>query len=115
MISKYEKIISRGLRSIIDGFKDGAQIEESREFSNLLTELEFYLPGVLGEVHKEWKYEGLDGILPIIARKIGPGEIEIIGSCILISDQTMCGGPGLTDSWRAKFYAAAAGALSASY
>lgn len=31
----------------------------------------------------------MDGILPLWTRRIGPGEIEIYGLCILISDQTL--------------------------
>jgi hypothetical protein len=51
--------------------------------------LETFLLEVLREVHPEWEGESLDGILPIIARKTGPREAEILGHCILITDQTV--------------------------
>jgi len=51
--------------------------------------LEFFLPHVLREVHPEWKHESLDGILPAIALKRADLELELIGCCILISDQTV--------------------------
>ena len=89
MASKTEEIVSRSLRSILDGLTQGAIIEDSENFRELLTGLEFFLPAVLGEVHGEWKDESLDGIFPTVARKTGPDEAEIIGLCILISDQTL--------------------------
>jgi hypothetical protein len=52
-------------------------------------DLNGYIPEVLREIHSEWKYESLDGIYPEIARKNGDLEIEIIGLCIFIQDQTL--------------------------
>ena len=53
-----------------------------------LARLEWFLPAVLREVHVQWRHESLDGLLPYVARKTGENEAEIIGHCILISDQT---------------------------
>ena len=64
-------------------------LEDTEELRNALSALEWFLPGVLQEIHSEWKYESLDGIYPALARKIGDDEIEIIGLCCLISDQTL--------------------------
>ena len=44
---------------------------------------------MLPEVHGEWGNESLDGILPLVARKTAVRELEIVGHCILISDQTL--------------------------
>jgi hypothetical protein len=89
MVSPTEVTVSCSLRLVLDGLAVGEAIADSEAFRNLLTGLEFFLPAVLGEVHGQWKYESLDGILPAVARKTGPGEAEIIGLCILISDQTL--------------------------
>lgn len=89
MASKTEEAASRSLRSILDRLTAGAAIEDSEDFRNLLSALEFFLPSILGEVHGEWKDESMDGIFPAVARKTGPSEAEIIGLCILISDQTL--------------------------
>lgn len=55
----------------------------------MLSALEFFVPEILKEIHPEWKYESLDGILPVVARKTGETQVEIFGQCILISDQTL--------------------------
>jgi hypothetical protein len=89
MASKTEETIGRSLRSILDGLADGEAIGDSEGFRSVLSGLEFFLPAVLGEIHGQWRDESLDGILPAVARKTGPGEAEIIGLCILISDQTL--------------------------
>ncbi|WP_425396734.1 hypothetical protein [Aeoliella sp.] len=51
--------------------------------------LSWFIPGVLREVHPEWKYESLDGVLPLVVRRTGPLEMELIGNAILITDQTV--------------------------
>ena len=51
--------------------------------------LEYFIPEILREVHSEWKHEGLDGVCPEIVTKTAKCEIEIIGTCIVISDQAV--------------------------
>ncbi len=68
----------------------GDSIDDSDACRDLLAALQFFLPEVLGEIHKEWKLgEGLDGIYSAIAKKTADHEFEIIGLCCLISDQTV--------------------------
>lgn len=55
----------------------------------MLSSLEYFIPDVLAEVHYEWRREGLDGVLPLRARKVSELEAELVGHCILISDQTV--------------------------
>lgn len=64
-------------------------IDDSDDFRDALSALEFFLPEALREIHPEWKGESLDGIYPALARKSADNEIEIIGLCCLISDQTL--------------------------
>jgi hypothetical protein len=90
MASRAEQSISRSLRAILADLPDGASIADSEQFREALSGLEFFLPHqVLNEIYPEWNYESLDGILPLGARKRGEGEAEIVGLCILISDQTL--------------------------
>jgi hypothetical protein len=89
MASKTEESISRSLRAILDGLADGDAIGDSESFRSVLSDLEFFLPAILGEIHRPWRDESFDGIFSAAARKTGPDEAEIMGLCILISDQTV--------------------------
>ena len=90
MVSRVEENISRSLRAVLADLPAGASIGDSEQFRELLSGLEFFLPQqVLSEIYTEWTRESLDGILPCLARKTGEGEAEILGLCILISDQTL--------------------------
>lgn len=87
--SKTEEHISRLLHEILANLPNGASVADSVQFRDVLSGLEYFLPAVIKDRHPEWKYESLDGILPLVARKTGQGEVEIFGECILISDQTL--------------------------
>jgi hypothetical protein len=89
MASKAEQLVGRLLRGILAPLGDGANIPDSDDFQEALAGLMFFLPEVLAEIYREWRYEGLDGIYPVLARKTGEGEVEIFGQSILISDQTL--------------------------
>lgn len=89
MASQVENTVARSLRAVLAALPDGANIDDSDEFQTLLSGLEYFLPAVLGEVHQEWKGQGLDGFLFGLKRKMGPGEAEFFGMCIFISDQTL--------------------------
>jgi hypothetical protein len=84
-----EKSIAAGIRAALAPLPVGANIESTDEFRYVLGALERYIPEMLRELHPEWEDESLDGILPAVARKPAPNEIELIGECILISDQTL--------------------------
>ncbi|WP_407569093.1 hypothetical protein [Deinococcus altitudinis] len=62
------------------------KIEASEEICFLL---EVYIPEMLSKKYSMWESESLDGILVERANKVKSHEIEIIGACILISDQTL--------------------------
>jgi hypothetical protein len=84
-----EEAISRTLRTILASQPAGVKLAGSEELREVLVGLEWFLPSVLGEVHKEWADESLDGIYPLFVRKVAEGEVELFGQCILISDQTL--------------------------
>jgi hypothetical protein len=90
MASRSEVILTKSLRKNLAELAIGTNIEVTDEFRrNVLAGLEFFLPDVLGELYTEWKGESFDGFYPVILRKVGDGEIELFGQCILISDQTL--------------------------
>lgn len=86
MASLAEQNAIRSFRIILANQSSGAPIEDSEEFQQALGALEFFVPEVLSELHPEWRWESLDGIIPVVARKTGDREVEIFGLCILISD-----------------------------
>jgi hypothetical protein len=88
MASRVEQQVGHFLSTILANLPNGATIPDSEQFRDALSGLEAFIPGVLGELHPEWTYESLDGILPLVARKTREGEAEIFGECILTSDQT---------------------------
>jgi hypothetical protein len=80
--------VSQFLRAALASIADGEVLADD-DLTTQLSGFEHFLPKLLREVHAEWEDESLDGFLPVIARKAGPLEAEIIGHCILISDQTI--------------------------
>ena len=50
---------------------------------------ELFLPRCLREVYPEWANESLDGLFVARATKTGPASAVFVGTCILISDQTV--------------------------
>ncbi len=89
MASRLEQDLSRSIRAVLADLPDGARIPDSEEFREVNLGLEYFLPEVLREIHPEWRHESLDGIIPLVARRTRQGEAEIVGLCILISDQTL--------------------------
>ncbi|MDB5172094.1 MAG: hypothetical protein JWN51_867 [Phycisphaerales bacterium] len=88
MASKAEAFIVTSFRPVLAELPNGAHIPDSAQFRNALHGLEFFIPELLRDLHPEWKNESLDGVLPLVARKIGDAAVEIFGLCIIISDQT---------------------------
>ena len=88
-ISTAERRVCEHLSHILADGLVGDAIDDADAFRNLLTALQFFIPEILREIHNEWKGESLDGVYPKIAKKTGGREIEIVGLCCLISDQTL--------------------------
>jgi hypothetical protein len=89
MAQPFEESIARKLRAILAPLPVGALIVETQQSQAVLGGLEYYLPQILHERHPEWKYESLDGFLPVVSRKTGVNEAEFFGQCILMSDQAL--------------------------
>lgn len=87
--SSIERHLSHSLYKMLTPLPVNATISESVIFRDVLSSLEYFIPKVLQEVYNEWKYEGLDGVLPATALKTNDYEVEIVGLAIILSDQTL--------------------------
>lgn len=87
--SPAEQYLARDLCGVFRDVGIGDRIPESEVFRDALSSLEYYFPEVLREVHPEWKHESLDAVFPECSTKSAEHEIDIVGTCIVISEQTM--------------------------
>ena len=86
MVSKAEQLVSSSLRAALAGLPQGASIGHSESFQAALVGLERFITECLGEIDADC--DSLDGVVPLLARKLKEGEAEILGVGILIADQT---------------------------
>jgi hypothetical protein len=89
MGSVAEQKLCRSLQAILADLPDRATIPDSEQFREVLVCLQYFIPVILAEVHREWRFQGLDDVLPVMARKTVEGEVEILGLCCFVSDQTL--------------------------
>lgn len=57
--------------------------------SELCSCLELFIPSMLARRYSEWAGESLDAVFVAPARRTGPASVELVGTCILITDQTV--------------------------
>lgn len=76
------------LKALLSGVPVGSEFTVTPS-SDVCYSLELFVPKVIGRHHAEWGKESLDGIFVARARKIGAAGVELVGTCILISDQTV--------------------------
>lgn len=76
------------LGQLLDGLPVGSHFEVPPG-ADICYCLELYLPRALREQYAEWEQESLDGFFVARATKTGPDSVELIGTAILISDQTV--------------------------
>jgi hypothetical protein len=88
MADQAEIVIARSLRRFLATQSDTASTEPPQRW-DVFNGFEYFLPKVLGQIYDYWKNESFDGFFAAQCRKIGPNSAEIIGVCILISDQTV--------------------------
>lgn len=89
LLASIEQDLSCLIRTILCRLPVGRSIPESEYLRAVVSRLTSLVTTMLREVHAQWKHESLDDILPLVTRKTGVSEIQIIGHCILISDQTL--------------------------
>lgn len=57
--------------------------------ADICSSLELFLPELLRSRYPEWVEESLDGVFVARAQKTGRAAAQLVGTCILISDQTV--------------------------
>ncbi len=81
--------VARAIWSLLASREYGASLDQhSDDFRALCRTLEFFVPAVLSEVYDFWRGESLDAFRIALARKSGPSSAELLGLCLLISDQS---------------------------
>jgi len=88
-ISVPEQRICELLTPLLRSHDVGDAIITPADDGYVFSPFEFFLPGVLREIHAEWRHESLDGIYPATFRKTANREIELIGLALFISDQRL--------------------------
>jgi len=83
-----EARVAAGVSALVAGLPVGAEFEVEPSAS-LCSSLEFFLPQLLSRSYPEWRGESLDGVFVARARKTAPFAVQLVGTCILISDQTV--------------------------
>ncbi len=89
MRARAEEVTCRALRQTLAGLPAGAAVPDSEPLRLALLGLERFLPEVLAEVHREWRGQALDGVYPRLAHKAGERELELLGLCSLLADQSV--------------------------
>ena len=89
MVSEPEQKLSRLLRLALAELPNGAFIPNTEQFRETLTCLAWFIPSVLEENHREWRFQGVDDIVPVEAQKTGDDELRIFGVCCFVNDQTI--------------------------
>ena len=80
------------LASALGKVLQGAAVGEPLDWnpaSDLAYMLQLFIPGLLRERYCEWKSESLDAIFCSQALKTGDEAARLVGTCILITDQTV--------------------------
>lgn len=80
--------VAKNLKSLLVGVSVGSEFVVDAT-SDLCSSLEQLLPVLFSKAYAGWRGESLDGILVARARKLGEASAELVGACILISDQTV--------------------------
>jgi hypothetical protein len=83
-----QDLVASAFWALLEEIPVGAEINEEQA-ADLLGTLEYFLPLRLELDFPEWRGESLDGFYFAKAEKTGNGTARFIGTCILISDQTM--------------------------
>ncbi len=87
-IDRLNSQLAKELDELIRGLPVGAHFDVLPS-SDICYSLELFLPRLLLKHYPEWEDESLDGIFVARAIKTGPATAELVGTCILITDQTV--------------------------
>lgn len=81
-------LVATELRALVAGIPVGREFTVAPS-EDICSSLELFLPELLRSHHSEWVWESLDGVFVARARKTGDASVQLAGTCILISDQTV--------------------------
>lgn len=87
-ISRAEVALARELAVALADFAVGEEVSLPPS-SDICASLELVLPALLRAEHAEWERESLDGVFVAKAVKTAASGIRLVGTAILISDQTV--------------------------
>jgi len=89
MTSRSEEVTNRCLLAVLSSLRVGENIDDSEHFQEFQSALARLVPECLAESHPSpWRDESLDAFRFVWKRKVGPNDAELLGVCLLISDQT---------------------------
>jgi hypothetical protein len=82
------ELAARKLATYLEGMAVGSPLplDSSSDVCNIL---ELLIPQLLREEYPEWERESLDGFFLSTVNKLDERSAELVGTCILISDQTV--------------------------
>lgn len=83
-----ESQLAAELRDLLSGVPVGAEFDVAPS-ADLCFSLELFVPRLLCGTYPEWARESLDGFFVAVARKIRPRAARLVGTSILITDQTV--------------------------
>lgn len=86
-ITRAEVALVRELGGVLAGLRVGEEVTLPPS-SDICASLELVLPSLLRAAHPGWERESLDGVFVAKAVKSAPIGIRLVGTGILISDQT---------------------------
>ena len=86
--SELGRSIASNLSEMLQGLDVGAPLTWDPA-SQLSTHLQFFVTRLLQAHHREWKSESLDAIFCSRACKTGDMAVRLVGTCVLITDQTV--------------------------
>jgi hypothetical protein len=75
------------LRAALSGRPISADITDANQFRKVLTLLKHLIPGIVGEVHREWAGRTFDGIESAKVLKTGENQLELLGACCFLQSQ----------------------------
>ena len=85
---RVEAIVAAEVAAMTAGMPIGAEFAVASS-ARICPALEYFIPQLLCRTFPEWKGESLDGFFIARARKTGPRAVELVGTCILITDQAV--------------------------
>jgi hypothetical protein len=86
--TKAEMALAAAVSSVLAGRSVGESVDLLPD-SDVCGALERFVPEVLRGSHAGWAGESLDGVFVTHATKVGEGRLRLLGTAILLSDQSV--------------------------